>query len=659
MSSPQEQNENVRLLVTTPLDTDVRKFHLVGIEGGEEISGLFHFKLILRTFDEAVDFSKILNNNIVVTVKRDQDPPRLINGLVAGFTQAWSDGRVTFYHAEIRPWLWKLTLTRNSRIFQNMTVPDILSKLFSDLGCTDFKDNTTKTYQQRIYCVQYQETAFDFASRLMEDEGIFYFFEHAKEAHTLVLADDSSAFEACPGGDPVQYREVEPHMDNLVQTFDYQEQMITTKYAVDDYNFEDPETDLLTEADSGQSGDLRVYEYPAGFTKTNDGETMANLRVDEKELPYKTVTGLGCCRAFTAGCKFTLKDHYRQDYNTDYVLRRLTLEITQDECRDEFEAFPADSVFTPPRLTPKPKIYGTQTALVTGKSGEEIWTDEYGRIKVKFHWDQSDEENENTSCWIRTAQVWAGKSWGTMFIPRLGTEVVVSFLNGDPDYPLVIGTVYNASQVLPYTQPDNKNRSTILTRSTKQGEAGNEVRFDDAKGSEELYFHAQKDMTVLVENDQNITITQNRNLTVSKADETLTVDQGDRSIAVNKGKETHTNAADFTHQVKGDYSLTVDGDLTIDVKGKVTFKSGDKMDINSGADLTIQAGSALTAKSGTDLTVQSGTGLTIKSGTDLTAKSGTDLTIQAGIQLSAKGSAGATLDGGAQTSVKGGIVQIN
>lgn len=626
MSDSPEQNENVRLFVTTPLDTGVRKFYLERLEGTEEISGLFHFKLLLRTFDEAVDFTKIVDKNVTVTIMRDEDPPRLINGVVTQFIQTYNDGRVTRYYAEIRPWLWKLTLTRNSEIFQNMTVPDILSQVFSDLGYTDFKDATTQTHDQRVYCVQYQETAFSFVSRLMEDEGIFYFFQHTRDAHTLVLADDGDAYEPCPGAATVRYQVVEPKSDNLIERFHYMQQVITSKFAVDDYNFETPETDLLTEADSNQPFKLRVYEYPGGFDKTETGEPLASRRVDECELPQKVVTGDGYSRGFTAGYKFTLQDHYRQDYNTDYVLRRLEIQVTQEAYENSFEAFPADSVFMPPRITPRPRIYGTQTALVVGKSGEEIWTDQYGRIKVKFHWDQSDEQNENCSCWIRVAQVWAGKNWGTMFIPRMGAEAVVSFLEGNPDRPIVIGTVYNATQVIPYTQPDNKNRSTILTRSTKEGDAGNEIRFEDTKGSEELYLHAQKDMNVLVENDQTSTIIQNQ---------TLTVDKGDRSISVNTGNETHTNAADFTHKVSGNYSLTVDGDLTIDVKGSVTFKSGSSMETKSGTDMTVQAG------------------------TSMESKSGTDMTIQAGTTLDAKASATATLKGEAQTSITGGIVKIN
>jgi type VI secretion system secreted protein VgrG len=337
--------------------------------------------------------------------------------------------------------------------------------------------------------------------------------------------------------------------------------------------------------------------------------------------------------------------------------------------RNTFQAFPSSASFRPLRVTPKPRIYGTQTAIVTGKSGEEIWTDQYGRIKVQFHWDQLGQNDENSSCWIRVAQGWAGKNWGAIFLPRIGQEVVVSFLEGDPDRPLVTGAVYNGQQPVPYTLPDEQTKSTVKSNSSKGGNGFNEIRLEDKAGSEELYLHAQKDMTIDVLNDQTTTITNNRTVTiqekddsltvtkgnravtVSQGNETLTVSQGDRTVAVSQGKETHsvqstrdvTVTGNETHTNKADFSQTVSGNYTLKVTGT----------------LTIQATGDLTLKTDGALTVQSGTSMTVKSGTDLTASSGTGLSLSGGTTMEIKGSASGTVDGGGMLTVKGGMVKIN
>lgn len=563
------------LYVITPLDENPGKFFLHEIEGIEQISGLFHYKLILKTDDNTIDFSQILGEKITVVIEQYNGTKRYINGVVFRFIQAGYDGKITTYYAEIRPWLWHLTLTSNSRIFQNQTVPEIIADVFADLGFTDFDDRTSSTYNQRVYCTQYQETAFAFISRLMEDEGIFYFFEHTQDTHALVIADDADAHQACPGLETARLRQVlqdQQATDELIDRCSFEQQLIPNKYGVEDYNFETPDTDLLTGVDGKLEGNLRIYEYPGGFTSTDSGETIANKRIESFELPQKLMKGQGFCRGFIAGYKFDLQNHEREDMNRSYVLRSLSVWANQDRYTNTFQTFPAGTPFRPLQVTPKPRIFGTQTALVVGKSGEEIWTDQYGRVKVQFHWDQEGKKDENSSCWVRVAQVWAGKNWGTLFIPRIGTEVIISFLDGDPDKPVIIGTVYNATQTVPYSLPENKNKSTIKTMSTKQGSAGNEIRFDDTKDSEELYIHAQKDMVTEVENDQTVTVTKNRSVTVKEENDSLTVEKGERTVKISKGNETHTNAADYTQKVKGNFVLEVQGNITLKATGEVTIK---------------------------------------------------------------------------------------
>jgi type VI secretion system secreted protein VgrG len=669
--------EKVYLYVKTPLDGADKKFFLEGLEGEERISGLFHYSLRLKTTDNAVDFSQMVGKSITVTIEQYGGGKRFINGVVTGFRQGENEENITTYYAEIRPWFYRLTLTADSRIFQNKTVPQIIEQVFGEFDFSAFTNSVTKTYTAREYCVQYQETAFDFISRLMEDEGIFYYFEHTEAAHTLVFADDGDAHASIPGLSTARFRKVVDgwREDDIIDECSFEQQVIPNKYAAEDFHFETPETDLLTSVVGKEQGSLRVYEYPGGFTTTAVGDAVVKRRIEARELPQKTLKGKGYCRAFIAGYKFALEGHDRQDMNASYVLRRVSMGVDQERYTNTFEAFPADVPFRPPLTTRKPKIFGTQTAVVVGPKNEEIWPDKYGRVKVQFHWDQVGAKDEKSSCWVRVAQVWAGKSWGTLFIPRIGTEVIVSFLEGDPDRPIIIGTVYNATQTVPYTLPADKNKSTILTRSTKKGKAGNEIRFDDTKDSEELYFHAQKDMNIKVENDrtksvlndEKITIKKNRTATIEEANEKLTVKKGNRTVIVKKGKETHsvkgkrtltvtgnenhTNKAKFTHVVKGNYTLKVKGNLTIDVKGKVTIKSG--------SSFSTKAGTSITNKAGTALTNKSGTSLTNKAGTSLTNKASASLTNKAGASMTNKASASQTVDGGGMLTLKGGIVKVN
>jgi type VI secretion system secreted protein VgrG len=579
-----------------------------------------------------------------------------------------------------------LTLTADCRIWQAQSVPQILEALFGELGFTDFRSALTGTYTARDYCVQYRETAFAFVSRLMEEEGIFYFFEHAEGKHTLVLADDADAHAACPGLAAARYRQTatSAEYEDVVTRCTLERQVTTGKVALDDYSFETPATDLVVTVE-GSGGALRVYDYPGGFAQTSDGERLAKLRIEACEVPSKTLRGDSFCRAFTAGCKFTLEGHERDDANVAYVLRSVVHSGSQDGYSNSFEAFPADTPFRPARVTPKPSIPGAQTAVVVGKSGEEIWTDSYGRIKVQFHWDQKGKSDENSSCWIRVAQGWAGKGWGAFFLPRVGQEVLVSFLEGDPDRPIVSGCVYNATMTVPYALPADQTKSTLKGKSSKAGEESNELRFEDKKDSEEVYLRAAKDLTVSVKNARTTTIEEaddtltvakgKRTVTVGEGDETLTVSKGKRTVTVTEGDEAHTvtagkrdvkvggdethkNDAKFTHETGGNYTLKVTGDLVIEATGKITFKAGTEMGI--------EAGTALKAKAGTELSSEAGTSLKAKAGLDLTSeglsvktKASTSVAIEAGTTFEVKGSAMGTVDGGGMLTVKGGLVKLN
>ncbi|MBV8518847.1 MAG: type VI secretion system tip protein VgrG [Acidobacteria bacterium] len=674
--------------ISTPLGKD--KLLLRRFSGEEQLSGLFHYALEMQSEDGALDFSKIVGKAVTISIVLADGTTRYINGIVGRFVQAGADAEFYSYAADLYPWFWLTTMIADCRVYQNKSVIDIITGLFGELGFTDYKNSTTGTYAALEYCVQYNETVFAFVSRLLEDAGITYHFEHADGVHTLVLADDSSAYADCPGAATVALGTSGNWLQQNVMTSCVVEQVVIPgKYAVDDFGFETPSTDLMGSTDSTVAIDgskRRIYEFPGGFVKKDAAETLAKLRMEEQESPQKTLTGTSFCRAWFAGAKTTLAGHSRDDVNTAYVVSRLVHNASLDGYGNSFEAFPATVTYRPPRVTRRPIIPGTQTAIVVGKSGEEIWTDKYGRVKVQFHWDQLGKNDENSSCWIRVAHGWAGKAWGQMFLPRIGQEVVVSFLEGNPDRPLITGAVYNAEQTVPYTLPADQTKSTIKTNVSKGGGGFNEIRFEDKKDSEELFVQAEKDRNTVVKNNddlkvgfekkdkgnQTIAIYNDRTVSLDEGNESLQVKKGNRTINVDKGNETHnvagtrdvkvtkaethTNEDNFDQKVTKNYTLKIDGNLEITVTGKVTIKSTQ--------DMTLQSSAALTAKAGTDLKTE---GLTIsnKASTDL-KNEGLNVTNKASVNLSNEGAMIASKASGMHNVeasgilvVKGSLVKIN
>ncbi|MFL6658718.1 MAG: type VI secretion system Vgr family protein [Massilia sp.] len=619
--------------LSTALGAD--KLSLSRMFGEEAISELFAFHLEMSSADTAIDFSAMVGKSATVSVALAGSAVRTFNGVVTRFAQTGGQPHGATYRAELRPWLWWLTLDVDARIYQHKSVPDIICGLFTELGFTDFKNSLSATYKPRDYCVQYNESAFNFVSRLMEEEGIFYYFEHKDARHTMVLLDGADNYAACAGLASARYQATGSTRDALDLIFrcEAEQSAVPGKFESGDYNFETPAVALKGSA-AGAGEHLRVYHYPGGYVDAAGGNAQASVRMQALELPGRAISGGSSCRAFMAGCKFTMSDHFRADLNTSYVLRRVAHELSAEEYSNSFEAYPLSLPFRPPLRTPRARIFGTQTATVVGKSGEEIWTDQYGRIKVQFHWDQRGKNNEDSSCWIRVAQGWAGQGYGAFFLPRIGQEVIVSFLDGDPDRPLVTGGVYNATQTVPDPLPANQTRSIIRSNSSKGGGGANEIRLEDKKDSEELYLHAQKDMNTVVEND--------RSSKVVKGNDTLLVEKGTRSVTV-KGDETHTSQANFTHAVTKNYELTIDGNLTIKVTGSISIK----------------AGTTLANEAGTSFTNKAGTSMANQAGTSLENKAGTTMLNDAGVSLTNKGSASQTVDGGGMLTLKGGIVKIN
>jgi type VI secretion system secreted protein VgrG len=565
---------NRRLRIATPLGPDA--LLITALRGAEGISTLFHFEAELLGRDERVDFDAIVGKNVTVAIA-GADGDRHINGIVSRFSQGGTVGRHASYRVEIVPWLWFLTRTADCRIFQKQAVPDVVKQLFGEYGLTDYRFQLAGTYEPREYCVQYREADYNFVARLLEDEGIFYFFAHEDGKHTLVLADSPRAHDPCPVLDRVRFVHEQESLgdEDVVTWFSKEQELRTGKVTLTDYCFETPSIDLSASATGTDPRGLELYDFPACATKRDRTEALARLRQQEVDAARVVFRGTGYVRSLTPGFKFSLRavgDGLPETFDGSYVLTSVRHEAREsyasgDEApeltyRNDFACIEASVPFRPARRTPRPVVHGVQTAVVVGPAGEEIFVDEYGRVKVQFHWDREGKFDENSSCWIRISQDWAGKNWGIVSIPRIGQEVIVSFLEGDPDQPLITGRVYNAEQMPPYALPGNRTQSGIKSRTSMGGTPSNfnELRFEDKKGAEEIYVHAEKNWTVHVKNAEAETVGAGISTTAggsisrtTAADHSRTADKNIRDkatidITTNSGKNMELQAG-------GSYSL--------------------------------------------------------------------------------------------------------
>ncbi len=622
--------------ITTPLSAPM----LVDrIEGEEQLSGLFSFRVWMRAEVHDVDFTQIVGQSVTLKLDASSGAPAYVNGIVARFRQGNTGPRFTEYSAEIVPRVWLLTKAANCRIFQNQSVPDIVKSVLTDHGVTAVEDKTTGSYAAREYCVQYRETDFAFISRLMEDEGIGYYFTHADGQHTMTLIDGADAWAEGPSGMSVGPSASGWERSDAVTDPALAAEVVTEQYQATDYNFTTPETDLFSAA-SGDSTGLTVYDHPAGPQVKADVETLVKVRLSELDLTGKVLHAASGNPAVRAGSTLTLTDHKRGDLNAVWAIRAMTHQADQKSYANTFDAFPADKAYRPPRVTPLPVIASCQTAKVVGKAGEEIWTDEYGRVKVKFHWDQAEPQDETSSCWIRVAQSWAGLGWGSFYLPRIGQEVVVSFLEGNPDRPLVTGCVYNATNTVPYPLPADQTKSTVKTNSSKDAAGFNEIRFEDKAGAEELFIQAQKEMVITVLGNQRQTVQLNRSLAVA-GNEATTV-TGTQTLTVT-GDVTRTYEGKITEKVDGDYSIEVGGAFTLKVTGDITIATDGKITVTSNGDAVYEAGASLTLKSGAGMTI----------------KAGASLNTEAQASITQKASATQTVEASGPLTLKGAVVQIN
>lgn len=680
------------LSVATPLGPDV--LLLESFSGVEQISSLFSFQLDLLAEQSnlsAVKFSSLMGKPLTVSIKKADGSLRHINGIVSRFSQGaqvhgpTGGPAFTRFRAEIVPSFWLLQRRSQSRIFQQMNVPDILKAVLTGLDCSY---EIQGTFHPRDYCSQFRESDFAFASRLMEEEGIYYYFLHADGSHKMVLANTPSShratdpstakFEGISGGN---------RPDDRVHFWEKVQEVRSAKQTLWDHCFEMPDHNLEatspiqqsvavgTESHGlkdGSSDALELYDYPGGYAQRFDGidpgggdrasdlqkiyednKRTASIRMQQEAVNTINVFGSGVCAHFIAGFKFGLTNHYSG--NGDYVITSVTHRGTQAglfvsgagdvSYQNQFQAIPAALPYRPQRVTPKAVVIGTHAATVVGPSGEEIFTDKYGRVKVQFRWDRQGKNDAGSSCWVRVATLWAGTQWGMIHIPRIGQEVVVAFEEGDPDRPIIIGSVYNAAMMPPYTLPDNRTKSGIKSRSSLQGDDQNfnEIRFEDKKGEEEIYIHAEKDFNRVVENNdtlkvghekkdkgnqtveifnnrstsigtggkdaadgsdkldvfnsqsvvigsgkanaasgsQTVTIYKDRTTTIETGNDTLTISKGNHKIAVSKGK-SGLDAAEEILLVTGQSKLTMKKDGTILLEGaNLTIKGSNLVEVKS------------------------------------------------------------------------------
>lgn len=583
----------------------------------EEMSRCFEYQVDLRSEDRAVASDDLLGKHVAIRLRLKDKDERFFNGIVTRFAQVGTEGRLARYEMTLRPWLWLLTRTADCKIFQQQTVPEILEDVFKKHGFTDFEVKLTGDYPTLDYCVQYRETDFNFVSRLMEQEGIYYYFKHEKDKHILVLCDDYTAHEAFPGYEEIPLatsKDDSPTEQDRFFDWSVEREIQPGAYALNDFDFEKPRADLQvrsTVSRPHRAAEFEVYDYPGVYTESKNGDHYVRRRIEELQSQYELSSGSCNARGMTAGYLFTLTESPIEAQNREYLVLTATHSLTSNlyesggsgetEYSSTIVALDSRTPFRPARITPKPLIRGPQTATVVGKSGEDIWTDPYARVKLQFPWDRYGKSDESSSCWVRVATVWAGTNWGGIHIPRIGQEVVVEHLEGDPDRPIVTGRVYNADCMPPYDLPANQTQSGLKSRSSKEGTGDNynEIRFEDKKGEELLTVHAERNRSITVENDDTESVGNNQTVSVGNdrtetvgANETISVGE-DRTETVGANEDV-TIGVNQSEKVGADKTVDVGANMSTTIAASKNETVGSAKKVDVGGSLTQSVGSAKT-----------------------------------------------------------------
>ena len=638
-----------RIKLDTPLGKDT--FLVQRMSGQETISKPFQFSFQVVTESESIDQTKLIGKSITCSVKCNDGSERFFSGIVSSLVAGGVvEARFRQYQIMMVPWLSLLSYRSDCRIFQEMSAPDIIEEVFKNLGFNDFSWKLQGTYSSREYCVQYRETDFEFVTRLLEEEGIYYFFKHESSKHTLMLSDYAKAYEKV-ALDPIDVIDG-THTDHKISQWQHSYNFCSGAVSHTDYDFQVPATSLMSEqqtiVDLPNIKQFEHYDFPGTYTEKSSGDTIARNRMESLEVAHSKVSARSDYPILAPGYSFKVGRHSDDsEVKKKYVISTITHNANEGSYRagdngsfnysNEFHCIPEETILRPIKTRAKPYIAGSQTALVVGPSSEEIYTDKFGRIKVHFFWDRVGKKDENSSCWIRVAQSWSGKKWGAQFLPRVGHEVLISFMEGDPDRPIVVGSVYNAEQMPAYDLPANKAISGIKTRSTKGGgtENYNELRFEDEKGKELVYIHAEKDEQEVIENDQNVSvgndsienIGNDRTESVGN-DKTLSVGENHtesvgKVMAVTVGEnssldvgknQTITVGGDQTESIGKGFTLDITKDLMETVGGQhsetVTKEysvSAKKIQLTADDEITLKVGSAkISMKKNGDIVISGG-----------------------------------------------------
>jgi type VI secretion system secreted protein VgrG len=623
----------------------------------------------------------LLGKPMTVTVQLRDDAKRHFHGYVTRFGIGLRRGRYYGYQASVRPWLWFLTRTADCRIFQEQSVPDIVKKVFEDHANANFEFKLFRTYRKWVYCVQYRESDYNFIARLLEHEGIYWHIEHSDGQSKVVLVDSQSAHDAAPGCESLPYYEnatdAPPDLE-CVSDWGFASEVETDKVELTSYDFERPSTSLKVDAKKSHKYKLpalEMFDFQGDYVQAADASQWAEDRLDEHQARFQMAHGASNAHGIEVGRLLKLAKHPRDDQNAEYLVTGISVHAQVDAYESgrgagtfqcDFSAIPSGQQFRPPRRTPKPFVQGPQTAVVVGPSGEEIFTDKYGRVKVQFHWDRLGKKNEKSSCWVRVSHPWAGKNFGAIHIPRMGQEVVVDFLEGDPDQPLITGRVYNAEQMPPWALPANATQSGILTRSSKGGSAANAnaIRFEDKKGAEQLWIHAEKNQDIEVENDETHWVGHDRTKTIDhdetvhvKHDRTETVDNNE-TITVH-GARVETVDKDETITIHKNRTEKVDLNESITIGVNRTEKVGANESISIGANRTISVGASETATVALQRTHAVGVNETITVGAAQQVAIGAAQTVTVGAMQSVSVGGLQTISVGASQSTSVGGAQSN
>lgn len=639
------------------------KHYFRALKGTEEIGCNFLYEVTFYSEEPDLDPEKVLGEEFCIEVTRESNS-RFFHGVICDFLNVGKFGGYQVYRIELRPESWLLTQQYDCRIFQKKNVVAIIEEVLKNKSnLVTIQKKLSGKYQEREYCTQYRESSFDFVCRLMEQEGITFYFEHEKSKHTLVLTDANSRVPPIKGTAKINYRPPGEAMigEEHISRWQRSHRLRSGQVALTDYDFENSKGDLLVKSvDKGKHkhNAFERYDYPGKYVKRNDGESYSKVILNELRTQHQLTTVFGNAIGLSAGYSFTLADHPMKKLNTGYLISQANINVESGELEQfgvaqnvfEVEMVVVDQKikFNAPRRTEKPFVHGPQTGFVVGKKDGDINTDKHGRVKVQLHWDRLGKNDDQSSCWIRVSQGWAGPGWGMIHTPRVGNEVVVSFLEGDPDRPIVTGSLYNDANATPYPLPANKTRSGIVTRSDQGKKTQfNELRFEDKKDAEQVYFQAEKDFERLVKNNDKLTVgtkdADKGNQTIEILnDRSLTVKEGNMTTSVKKGNKTTTlDKGNLTTSVKkGDMKTTVKGKQTDSVTGACTIQSKKQITLKVGASKIVIKPSAITIDSPT-----------IKI-------NGTSIAISAKTKLDAKGLM-VKVSGSAMTAVKGAIVKIN